>query len=167
MLQTSRLTVTFFTLSDWPFIIELLNTPGWLQFIGDRNVRNEQQAQAYLTSGPIQSYREFGFGLMKVSLTETGQPIGMCGLLKRETLEQPDIGFAFLPDFAGHGYAFEAASAIIMHAQKSLHAEEIYAIVQSDNKRSISLLEKLHFEFKEHFSFPNKPEVLLLYAQHR
>jgi RimJ/RimL family protein N-acetyltransferase len=130
MLQTIRLTISQFSLIDWPFIIELLNSPGWLQFIGDRNVHNEEQAKAYLTNGPIKSYADFGFGLMNVKSKATGQSIGMCGLLKRVTLEHPDIGFAFLPDVAGQGYAFEAAMAILQNAQQELSIQEIYAIVQ-------------------------------------
>lgn len=164
MLQTTRLIISPFTLTDWPFIVELLNTPGWLQFIGDRNVHNEEQAKAYLTTGPIKSYAEFGYGLMKVQLKTTGQSIGMCGLLKRDTLEHPDIGFAFLPEFFGQGHAYEAVAATIKRMQESLKVQKIYALVQSDNERSILLLKKLSFTLKGNFSFPDKTEVLMLYA---
>jgi RimJ/RimL family protein N-acetyltransferase len=164
VIYTSRLIISRFDLADWPFILELLNTPGWLQFIGDRNVHTEEQAKAYLTNGPIKSYADFGFGLMNVKSQATGQSIGMCGLLKRDTLQHPDIGFAFLPEVAGQGYAFEAATAIIQNAQQDLSIQEICAIVQPDNERSISLLQKLQFQLMKEFSFPDKTEVLELYS---
>jgi [ribosomal protein S5]-alanine N-acetyltransferase len=162
MIKTKRLTLSEFTINDWLFIIELLNTAGWLQYIGDRNVHIEEQAKAYLANGPIKSYADFGFGLMKAQLTTTGQSIGMCGLLKRETLPHPDIGFAFLPEFASQGYAFEAASAVVQHTQASV-IQEILAIVQPDNANSIRLLKKLQFQFVKDFSFQDKAEVLALY----
>jgi ribosomal-protein-alanine N-acetyltransferase len=163
MLKTSRLTLSQLTLSDYPFIIVLLNTPGWLQFIGDRNVHNEEQAKAYLTNGPIKSYNEFGFGLMKVSLTGTNQPMGLCGLLKREALPHPDLGFAFLPQFNGQGFALEAATAIVQHVRNELGVQTILAIVQPDNTRSIQLLEKLKFQYERDFSFPGSTENLSVY----
>ena len=163
MLQTTRLNIAPFTLADWPFIIELLNTPGWLQFIGDRNVHMEEQAKAYLTNGPLKSYADFGFGLMHVKLRATNQSIGMCGLLKRETLPHPDLGFAFMPEFCGKGYAQEAAQAVLHEARTKLGIQKICAIVQPDNERSILLLKKLQFLFVNEFSFPEKTEVLALY----
>jgi ribosomal-protein-alanine N-acetyltransferase len=164
VIYTPRLIISRFDLADWPFILALLNTPGWLQFIGDRNVHNEEQAKAYLSNGPIKSYVNFGFGLMNVKSIATGQSIGMCGLLKRDTLQHPDIGFAFLPEVAGQGYALEAANAILQSAQQISSIQEIYAIVQPNNERSISLLKKLHFQFVKEFSLPDKTEVLALYS---
>jgi ribosomal-protein-alanine N-acetyltransferase len=163
MIQTPRLTIAQLSWSDWPFILELLNTPGWLQYIGDRNVHNEEQAKAYLTHGPIKSYHEFGFGLMKVSLTETQQPIGMCGLLKREALPHPDLGFAFLPQFNGQGFALESATAIVQHVRNALGVQIILAIVQPNNARSIQLLEKLKFQHERDINLPGSTEKLRLY----
>jgi RimJ/RimL family protein N-acetyltransferase len=164
MLETSRLTLCRLALNDCPFIIDLLNTPGWLQFIGDRNVHNEEQAQVYLTKGPIKSYKEFGFGLMKVSLTETNQSIGMCGLLKREALPYPDLGFAFLPQFNGQGFALEAAKTIVQHAREELSIQTILAITLPINTRSIQLLEKLKFQYERDFSLPGNAEKLCVYS---
>src|SRR5688572_4300133 len=107
VLETARLRLREFTLEDTPFIIALLNSPGWLQFIGDRNVRTPEQARGYLEHGPFKSYRENGYGLCLVEQKESGNPVGMCGVLKRDTLDSPDIGFAFLPGFQGQGYALE------------------------------------------------------------
>lgn len=163
MTQTPRLILTELTLSDYSFIVDLLNSPGWLQYIGDRNVHTREQAEAYLTNGPIKSYREFGFGLMKVGIIETHQPIGICGLLKRETLPHPDLGFAFLPQFNGQGFAMEAANVIVQHVRKELDVQTILAVTLPDNQRSIQLLEKLTFQYESVFSFPGSQEKLSLY----
>jgi RimJ/RimL family protein N-acetyltransferase len=163
MIKTSRLTLSQLTLSDYHFIIELLNTPGWLQYIGDRNVHTREQAETYLTNGPIKSYNEFGFGLMKVSLAQTNQSIGMCGLLKREALPYPDLGFAFLPHFHGQGFALEAATAMVQYLRKALRLHTILAITLPNNTRSTQLLEKLMFQYESDFTMPGSTEKLWLY----
>jgi RimJ/RimL family protein N-acetyltransferase len=104
--SSQRLTLSEFELTDAGFILELINDPDFIRFIGDKKVRNIPDAEGYITSGPMKSYTENGFGLWKVSLTETGVPIGMCGLIRRETLPTIDIGYAFLPAFRAQGYAF-------------------------------------------------------------
>jgi len=107
ILHTERLVLRKFTVEDTAFIIELLNTEGWLKYIGNRNVKTTEQAKEYLQNGPMKSYEENGFGLALVQLKTNQKPIGMSGLIKRNYLEHPDIGFAFLPGYTGHGYAFE------------------------------------------------------------
>lgn len=164
ILETERLRLREFTLADTGFILELLNTPGWLQFIGDRNVRTEEQAAAYLQNGPLKSYAENGFGLLLAEKKDGATPIGMCGILKRDTLDTPDIGFAFLPRFNGQGYAFEVASALLAHAKAHLGMPTISAITLPHNARSIRLLERLGFTFIKPFCFPYSQEELLLYS---
>ena len=148
MIETQRLVLRRFTTDDAEFIIDLLNQPSFLRFIGDRGVRTPEEARRFLIHGPIASYEKHGFGLYKVELQETGEPIGMCGLLRREGLEDPDIGFAFLPQFWSQGYAFEAASAVMDHARTSLGLERIVAIASPDNDRSFRLLEKLGLRYE-------------------
>ena len=109
MLETERLQIVKFSEEDAPFVFELLNTPAWIQFIGDRGVRTLEEARQYIVNGPLKSYEQFGFGPYLVRLKESDRPIGLCGLFKRETLEDVDIGFALLPAYAGNGYAYEAA----------------------------------------------------------
>lgn len=162
-IRTKRLELTEFTVEDTPFILELLNTPGWLKFIGDRNVHTNEAAVGYLQNGPMASYRENGFGLWKVSLHD-GTPIGMCGLLKRTELECPDIGFAFLPAYERQGYAFEASSAALQRAKEVYHIAKLFAIVQPDNERSISLLRRQGFQFVKLITVPPKDEVLQLHS---
>lgn len=164
ILETERLRLREFTLADTQFIIELLNTPGWLQFIGDRNVKTEEQAVAYLQNGPIRSYKENGFGLAMVEKKDDGAPMGMCGILKRDNLDNPDIGFAFLPCFNGQGYAFEVASALLAYAKAQLSMSTVSAITLPNNARSIRLLERLGFKFIQPFYFPDSEEELLLYS---
>jgi RimJ/RimL family protein N-acetyltransferase len=164
ILETERLRLREFTLADTSFILELLNSPGWLEFIGDRQVQTEEQAKAYLENGPFKSYQDNGFGLSMVELKEGNQPIGMCGILKRNTLEDPDIGFAFLPVFSGKGYAFEIAEATLNHAQTTLHIPTILAITVPENKRSIHLLEKIGMTYQKDLSFPGDEEVLMLFS---
>src|SRR5688500_10193973 len=99
MILSHRLILRQLELSDAPFIITLLNTPGWLQYIGDRYVKTIEDAEGYITNGPAKSYRDNGFGLLLVVERESGIPVGTCGLLKRKNLDHPDLGFAFLPEY--------------------------------------------------------------------
>lgn len=148
VLETDRLVLRHLTLNDAPFILELLNEPSFLRFIGDRGVRSQQDARQYILHGPIASYRKNGFGLWLVFLKETGDPIGICGLLKRDALPDPDVGFAFLPAYWRHGYAFEGASAVLAHGRGSLGLKRILAITAPDNQASIALLGKLGMKFE-------------------
>lgn len=147
-LETERLLLRPFTTADAPFILTLLNEPSFLRYIGDKKVRNLDDARQYLTDGPIASYHKNGFGLNLVELKETQTSIGMCGLLKRDELPDPDIGFAFLPDFWNKGYAFEAAAAVMNDARERLKLNRILAIVNPDNYASMKLLERLGLSFE-------------------
>jgi len=164
ILETDRLRLREFTLNDAEFIVELLNSPGWLQFIGDRNIRTEEQAKNYLENGPIKSYKENGYGLSLVEKKEDNLAIGMCGIIKREFLDYPDIGFAFLPGFNGKGYAFEITSATMDYAKQQLNLAKILAITVSDNSKSIRLLEKIGLKFIKTINLPTSKEELLLYS---
>jgi RimJ/RimL family protein N-acetyltransferase len=148
VLETERLLLRPFTTDDAPFVLTLLNEPSFLQYIGDKKVRNLDDARQYLTNGPIASYEKNGFGLLCVELKDSHAPIGMCGLLKREELPEPDIGFAFLPDFWNKGYAFEAAAAVMKDARETLKLDRILAIVNPDNYASMKLLERLGLKFE-------------------
>jgi RimJ/RimL family protein N-acetyltransferase len=167
VLQTDRLRLREFNLHDHPFILELLNTPGWLKFIGDRNVRSADQAIKYLENGPLKSYREFGYGLSMVELQEDGTPVGMCGILNRDTLEFPDIGFAFLPTHHGKGFALEIVSALLGYADAKIGLPVIAAIVVPDNIKSINLLEKTGFTFEKMITLSGSTEALCLYKRKR
>ncbi len=137
VLETDRLILRELTADDAAFILELLNDPGWLQYIGDRGVRNLADARQYIINGPMASYQRYGFGLYLVKLKDAETPMGICGLIKRDELEDVDIGFAFLPQFTGKGYALEAASAVMSYGSHELGIERIVAITSLDNHRSV------------------------------
>ena len=148
VLETERLILRELTLDDAPFILTLLNDPSFLRYINDKNVRDLEGARQYMLNGPIASYARNGFGLYLVELKDSAVPIGLCGLLKREELPDPDIGFAFLPDFWGKGFAFESANAVMNDARARLGFNRLLAIVMPDNEASIKLLEKLGMRFE-------------------
>jgi RimJ/RimL family protein N-acetyltransferase len=148
VLETERLVLRWVTTDDAPFILELLNEPSFLQFIGDKGVRNLDDARNYILTGPVASYQRFGFGLYMVLLKPDATPIGMCGLLKRETLPDVDVGYAFRPPFWSKGFAYESASAVLAHGREAFGLKRIVAITSPDNAASRALLEKLglHYE---------------------
>ena len=148
VLETERLLLRHFTADDAEFILTLLNEPSFLRYIGDKKVRTLEDAQQYILNGPVASYERNGFGLYRVELNEQHTPIGMCGLLKREELPDPDIGFALLPSFWNKGFAFEAATAVLKQARETLKLPRILAITSLDNEASIQLLERLGFTFE-------------------
>ena len=142
-IRTSRLVLREVDEGDAGFVLELLNQPDFLHYIGDRGVRDLEQAVGYLRSGPMASYARHGHGLYAVERQDDGSVIGMCGLLQREDLPAPDLGVAFLPACYGHGYAREAATAVLAHARQALGIERVLAIVAPDNARCIALLRRL------------------------
>jgi RimJ/RimL family protein N-acetyltransferase len=147
VLETDRLVLRRMSVDDAEFELRLLNEPSFLRFIGDRGVRTLEDARAYILKGPVDMYERLGFGLYITELKGEGVPIGICGLVKRDFLEDVDIGFAFLPGFWGQGYAYEAASAVMEYAKGALGLKRIVAITNPDNQSSIRLLEKLGFRF--------------------
>lgn len=162
-LETRRLVLRRLVLEDAPFILELVNDQDWLRFIGDKGVRTLADARDYLKKGPLDMYARLGFGLGAVSLKD-GTPIGMCGLLKRETLADVDLGFAFLPAYRGRGYAHEAASASLADGRERLGLKKVLAIVSPDNVRSISLLERLGFSWDKNIQLGDGHAQTALYA---
>lgn len=149
VLETDRLLLCKLSINDAAFILELLNEPSFLQFVGDKGVRTLDDARDYILNGPIASYERHGFGLYLTKLQNRGAPIGICGLLKRESLEDVDVGFALLPKFWGKGYAMEAAGAVLAHGRTVLHLDRIVAVTSPDNHASIKVLEKLGLCFEK------------------
>jgi len=147
ILRTARLTLRKLATGDAPFVLTLLNEPSFIENIGDRGVRTIEDARAYIVNGPMASYARHGFGLYLVELRESKDPIGICGILQRDALPDPDLGFAFLPTYWRNGYAFESATAVRHHARAELGIERLVALVNPANAASIGLLEKLGFRF--------------------
>jgi RimJ/RimL family protein N-acetyltransferase len=163
-LETARLRIRELTPADAPFILALLNDPSFIQNIGDRNVRTLDDARRYIEAGPMASYARHGFGLCLVELMDGGEPIGICGVLKREELPEPDIGFAFLPAYRSQGYAMESAAAVLAYARKSLRLGRVLAIVNPSNDASIRLLQKLGFVFEHMVRLNDRSAELKLFA---
>jgi ribosomal-protein-alanine N-acetyltransferase len=163
LFESDNLNIRRFTKSDATFILELLNTFGWKQFIGDRHIDSLDDATNYLIKGLLLSYEQYGFGAWLVTLKSTGQAIGMCGLFKRDYLDQPDLGFAFLPGFEGRGMAYEASIATISYIKEHFDFNNLYATTTDVNLRSKRLLERCGFTLTGTVTPPDL-KTLLLYT---
>jgi RimJ/RimL family protein N-acetyltransferase len=164
MLETERLRLTHLSNRDAEFIRGLLNEPSFLRYIGDRGVRTTNDARRYIKDGPVAGYARYGYGLLRIGLRSDDTPIGICGVLRRDTLPGPDLGFSLLPAWWAKGYAFEAASAVMRHSREALHLGRILAITSVDNESSIRLLGKLGFQFERVIRLGDDPTDLRLFA---
>jgi RimJ/RimL family protein N-acetyltransferase len=165
ILETDRLQLRMLTIDDAEFILRLLNEPSFIQNIGDRGVRTIDEARAYILKGPIASYEKFGFGLWLVETRSATAPIGICGLLKRDVLDDVDIGYALLPEFWSQGYALESASAVMAYASDQLGLKRVVAVTNPDNQSSIRLLEKMGFQYERLVRLSDgAPEIKLFTA---
>ncbi|MDP4164193.1 MAG: GNAT family N-acetyltransferase [Bacillota bacterium] len=163
VLETDRLILRWLSTDDSAFILNLLNDPSWLRYIGDKGVKTLEDARNYILSGPRDMYSRLGFGLYLAELKEGKTPIGICGLIKRDSLEDVDIGFAFLSEFQSKGYAYEAAYATMMYGFEQLGLKRIVAITSKDNYDSSKLLEKIGMKFERFVKLAHDTEELLLY----
>lgn len=164
ILETDRLIVRWLTTGDAEFILQLLNEPSWLRFIGDKGIRTIEGARDYILRGPVEMYSRVGFGLYLVESKDEGVSMGICGLIKRDSLKDVDIGFAFLPKYWGRGYAFEAAAAVMEYGGKVHGLKRIVAITSVDNDSSVKLLEKLGFRFEALIKLGDDSEDVKLFG---
>ena len=162
--ETARLRLRELGPDDAAFVMELVNEPGWLRWIGDRNVHSLDDARGYLAKGPLASYERHGFGLWAVELAASAEPLGMCGLVRRATLEHVDLGFAFLSRHWGHGYAREAAAAVVRLARERYRLEKLVAITDVDNLASQNVLASVGFVYDKPVHMDDTGESLSLYA---
>ena len=161
-LETPRLTLRRFEFADAPFVVALLNQPSFIQNIGDRGVRTIEDAHRYLREGPMAMYERFGFGLWHVARRSDAMPVGMCGLLKRDSLPDVDVGYAYLPEHWGQGYALEAAAATLAHGAREFGLRRVIGVVSEGNSGSIRVLEKLGMQFERMYPMhPGEPDVRL------
>ena len=164
VLESARLTLRHLTPADSSFILQLVTDPDWLRFIGDRGVRTVEDARGYIERGPMRLYGRLGFGLYLVARRVDGTPLGLCGLIKRDSLEDVDIGFAFLPASRGQGYALESAVAVRDYATEVLGLERIVAITAPDNDASARLLERLGFAYECQIAWGGEGKVSRLFG---
>ncbi|EGR1274659.1 N-acetyltransferase [Vibrio parahaemolyticus] len=147
-LTTERLILRLVSVDDAPFILELYNHPDFYRFVGDKQMRTDYEAVRYIKENMLRMEEKKGVSLLVVEDKQTKQPLGICGLVKRDTLNVYDIGYGFLPSAYGQGFAIEAAKAVIEYAKQAMQLSQLVAITNNDNIRSISLLKKLGFEFE-------------------
>lgn len=164
VIETQRLILREFTLDDADFIITLLNSPGWLKYIGTRNISSIEDAEKYITEKLRASYQKNGYGFYLVEDKTNGSSIGMCGMVKREGLDDVDIGFALLPEYEGKGYAYEAARATMTYAKDTVKLNRIAAITVPYNTSSIKLLEKIGLKLEKMISLQDDKEELMLFG---
>lgn len=163
-IQTERLNLRWLTPGDEPLLLAVWNDPAFVRNVGDRGVRTTEEASEALANGPLKLYSDHGYGPFRVALAAEDQPIGICGLFKRDNLEDPDIGFAVLPDYCGRGLAYEAAAAVSMHARTELRLKRMIAIVSPGNAASIGLIEKLGLSFERMLTMPGDEKEICLYS---
>lgn len=164
VLETPRLVLRRLVPDDAAFVLELLTDRSFIDNIGDRGVRDPDAARRYILDGPVASHARYGYGLDLVQIKATGTPIGICGLVRRDYLDAPDIGYALLPRFCGQGYAREAAAAVLANAVGSLGLQRVHAIVSPSNGRSIRLLEKLGLRYERMITPPGETRGIQLFT---
>jgi [ribosomal protein S5]-alanine N-acetyltransferase len=164
VLETARLRLRRLSGADAPFMLQLLNDPSFIRNIGDRGVRDVEGARGYLMAGAIASHEKHGYGLDLVELKSSGEAAGICGLVRRDYLGDPDIGFAFLPQFTGLGYAVESAAAAPARARGALALPRVLAIVSPGNERSIRVLTKIGLRYERMITPPGEGQAILLFT---
>lgn len=162
-IETDRLSIRALTIIDAGFMMQLMNTATWIKNIGDRNIKDKTAASNYIANYIINSYNKNGFGLFLVTQKKDNHSVGIAGLVKREGLTIPDLGFAFLPQYEGKGYATEAGKAVIKYAAESLKMDELAGITKPDNLASIRVLEKVGMQFKQPIQLPQDSNIFSLY----
>jgi RimJ/RimL family protein N-acetyltransferase len=165
IVETERLLLRTFSLDDADFVLRLVNDPSWIEFIGNHMVENLEDACNYIRNGPLTMYEDYGFSLCVTESKADGRPIGVCGLVKRDSLPEVDLGFALLPEFCGHGYGSEAAAGILEFGHSQLRIQRVLAITKPENHRSVKLLESLGFKFVDMFSLSDEEPELKLFAR--
>jgi [ribosomal protein S5]-alanine N-acetyltransferase len=163
-LETRRLALRRLVAGDAPFYLALVSDPAWVRFIGDKNLRSVEEARKSLLDGPIAAYARTGLGLLRVDRKSDGAALGICGLIKLDTLPDVDLGFAFLPQHRGQGYAAEAAQAAIAHARDDLRLKRLVAIASPENADSLKLLARLGMKHEKTYSLPGETRATALYA---
>ena len=154
VIETPRLRLRTATLDDAPFYLALVNEPSWIANIGDRNIHTLEAARAALEAGPMAQQREHGYSFYIIERRSDGAGMGMGGMIRRDSLPGPDIGYAMLPAYWGQGYAYEAAAAVVQHARHVLGIPTLYGITSPQNQASINLLNKLGLRFERFSRLP-------------
>jgi RimJ/RimL family protein N-acetyltransferase len=165
VLETGRLVLREITLEDAGLLLDVWNDPAFIRYVGDRGIRTLEDAAEAAAIGPLQLWERYGYGPFRVALRDTDTPIGICGLFRRESLDDPDLGYAVLPDFCGKGYAYEAATAVVNYAGSELGISRLIAIISPDNQASTGLIRKLGFEFERMHTMPGDDNAAQIFGK--
>jgi RimJ/RimL family protein N-acetyltransferase len=163
-LRTERLQLRWLTLDDAELMLAVWNDPAFVRFVGDRGIRTVDEARMTMEEGTMKLYSDHGYGPFRMALADSDEPIGICGLFRREGLDDPDIGFATLPEFCGRGFAFEAACAVIDHARDELGLPRLIAIVSPENEASVGLIRKLGLRFERMYRMAGDDDDIAIYG---
>lgn len=164
ILDTERLTLREVEVTDAAFVRELLNEPAWLEHIGDRGVHSDADAETYIRDRLQPSYEANGFGFFAVERAEDCELVGICGIIKRDALDDVDLGFAFLERYWRQGYAFEASLAVIRFARDRIGLTRLVAITSPANAASSGLLSRLGMRFEMLVRLNGEEPELRLYG---
>lgn len=165
IIETERLNLRHLNPNDGEFILELLNEPDWIKYIGDRGIRTIDDSKKYIQDGPMEMYEEHGIGLCVVELKESTTPIGVCGLIQRDFLKDVDLGFGFLSKYWGKGYAYEAAQGTLTYGVEELGYHRIAGFTSLDNEKSANLLQKLGMKDEGKIKYASTAEYVRLFAK--
>jgi RimJ/RimL family protein N-acetyltransferase len=165
VIETGRLALRWLEAQDADFVHELMNDPGWLRYIGDRGIRSVEDARRYIDERLLAQCIRLGYGLNRVALRASDAPIGICGLVRRDWLDVADLGYAFLPQYRGQGYATEAATAVLEHGRNVLGFERVAAIVSPDHRDSIRVLERVGMTLDHRVAPPDESREVCVYQR--
>jgi RimJ/RimL family protein N-acetyltransferase len=165
ILETERLQLRKLTLDDADLMLAVWNDPAFIRHVGDRGIHTNEEARDAMRKGALQLYETYGYGPYRIALRDDDSAIGICGLFRRDGLDEPDIGYSTLPDYCGRGYAYEAASAVIEYARDECSLERLIAIISPDNDASIGLIRKLGFGFERTHTMPEDDDVVRIYVK--
>jgi RimJ/RimL family protein N-acetyltransferase len=163
-LQTERLQLRWMTLADAELMLAVWNDPAFVRFVGDRGIRTLDEARTTMEEGAMKLYSDYGYGPFRVALRDDDSAIGICGLFRRDGLDDPDIGFATLPGYCGKGYAHEAACAVVDHARHDLGLARLTAIVSPENEASVGLIRKLGLQFERMHHMAGDDDEVAIYG---
>ncbi|WDD98095.1 GNAT family N-acetyltransferase [Thalassomonas actiniarum] len=163
--ESSRLVLRVVKLDDAPLMLTLMNEPAYLENIGDKQIRTLDDAGHYLKSGPLAMQQELGFSLYCIERKDTGQAIGLSGLIKRPGVEHPEVGYAILTEHCRQGFGLESVEAVIKHAREQLNLPVLQAITSVDNSASVNLLKRLAFNFQGLITLPGSDEEINLFER--
>ena len=164
LFETDRLRLRPVTEKDTGLMLAVWNDPAFMRNVADRGIRTEAQAQEAIRGGAQKLFDDYGYGPYCMSLKSDGAMVGICGLFRRENLDDPDIGFAVLPDYCGQGLASEASFAVLDYARDTLQLDQLVAIVSPENAASIGLIEKLGMSYDSKITMPGETEAICLYS---